>query len=263
MSSSIGRTLRLMQHPMVWMVGIYLGLIILLMFGIGCVLGAFTATQFGSILLLLLPLAVGGVLGMLRYDDYSPILFLMEGKKHYFGIVIPGIIIILAILITVILITMPISLIIGSIDQISLFGLYVGVSIPIFLLTLFYAPVIVSEGTTVTHSLLRSVALVSYDTISALKFWVMGIFTQFIFVFAISMAWAWLTYEHLEQYASLTIAEQQAIYSLFTMEEWMAMLGDGLFFLFLYVSVCVVVATTFLLCYLFVCYTDAKEAAPS
>ena len=263
MSSSIGRTLRLMRHPMVWMAGIYFGFIILLAFGVGSVLGMFTGTQFASILLLLLPLAIGGVLGMLQYDDYSPVLFFMEGKKHYFGLVIPGILTLLVIIITIILLEVPISLIGGSIDQITLSGLCVGVSIPVLLLTMFYAPVIVSEGATVTHSLLRSVTLVSYDIMSALKFWIVGMFTQFIAFFAMSMVWAGLTYEHLEEYANLSIAEQQAIYSLFTAEEWMVMLGDGLFFFVLFLSLCIIVTTTFLLCYLFVCYTDAKKAGPS
>jgi ABC-type glycerol-3-phosphate transport system permease component len=85
----------------------------------------------------------------------------------------------------------------------------------------------------------------------------------FVVFFSTSMVWAGLAYEHLEQYAQLSVAEQQIIYSAFTGEEWMAMLGDGLFFLVLFVSVCVAVVTTFLLCYVFVCYTEVRKFVPA
>ena len=261
MTSSMGstiRAIRLMQHPMVWMAGIYLGLIILLMFVACSFFGMFTGVQVGFILFLLSPLAIGGVLGILRYDDYSPILFLMQAKKHYFGIVIPVVICVLVIVITMSLLIVPLSLITGDIDQIIVSGLC-GVSIPVFVATMFYAPVIVYEDATVTHSLLRSITLVIYDMVSALKFWAVAMLLLFSVFFSTSMVWAGLAYEHIEQYAHLSVAEQQVIYSAFTAEEWMAMLGDGVFFLVLFVSVCAAVVTTFLLCYVCVCYIEAKK----
>jgi len=263
MTSSIGSTLRLMRHPMVWMAGIYLGLSVLFAFVVEHFLGVFTATQVGVILFLLSPLAIGGVLGMLRYNDYSPILFLMQAKKHYFGIVIPAVISAIVIVITIVLLTIPLSLIMGSIDPVTLSGLCIGVSIPVLLTTLFYAPVIVSEDATVTQSLLRSVTLVSYGTISALKFWIVTIALNFMVFFGTSMAFAMLAFEHLEKYADLSVADQQAVYATFTADEWMAMLGDSVVYLVLFVSACAVVVSTFLLCYLFVCYTEAKKAVPS
>ena len=250
-----------MQHPMVWMAGIYVGLSILAACAVASLLGIFTGIQIGFLLFLLVPLGVGGVLGMLQYDDYSPILFLMQAKKHYFGIVIPAILCVLVIAITVSLLLIPLSLIVGDIDQIIASGLC-GVSIPVFLATMFYAPVIVSEGATVTHSLIRSVTLVLSDMISALKFWVVGMLLLLVSFFSTSMIWAGLTYEHLMQYAHLSVAEQQVIYSAFTAEEWIAMLGDGIFLLPLCVSGCAIVVTTFLLCYLFVCYTEVTKAVP-
>jgi hypothetical protein len=247
---------------MVWIAGIYPGLSILLVFAIGHFSGIFTATQLGLILFLLSPLTIGGVLGMLRYNDYSPILFLMQAKKHYFGIVIPAVISALVIVITIILLAIPFSLITGGIDPITLSGLSIGVSIPILLTILFYAPVIVSENVTVTYSLVRSITLVSYDIISALKFWIVAISLNFMVFFGTSMALAMLAYEHLQEYAALSIADQQAIYATFTANEWMAMLGSGVFSLVLFLSACVTIVSTFLLCYLFVCYKEAKTAVP-
>ena len=261
MTPSIGSAIRLMRHPMVWMAGVYFGLIILIAFVIASFLGLFTGIQVGFILFLLLPLAIGGVLGMLRYDDYSPILFLMQAKKHYFGIIIPALICIFVIVITMSLLTIPLSFFIGNIDQ-SIVFLLCGVSIPVFLVTMFYAPIIVSEGATVTYSLMRSVALVLYDTISAIRFWVVGILLFFIVFFSASMVTTALTYEHLAQYANLSIAEQQVIYSAFTAEEWIAMFGDGIVFLVLFVSICAIIVTTFLLCYLFVCYREVRKTVP-
>ena len=263
MTTSIGNALRLMQHPMVWIAGIYSGLSILLVFAINDFSGVFTATQIGFILFLLLPFPIGGVLGMLRYNDYSPILFLMQAKKHYFGIVIPAIVTAFMITITIIMLTIPILLIMGNIDPIIISGLCIGVSIPALLTTLFYAPVIVSENTTVSYSLLRSVALASYNMISALKFWIVAITLQFMIFFGTVMAFTMLTYEHLQEYADLSIADQQEIYAMFTADEWIAMLGDGVFILALFVGACVAIVSTFLLCYLFVCYTEAKEVVSS
>jgi hypothetical protein len=248
---------------MVWIAGIYPGLSILLVFAIEHFSGLFTATQIGFILFLLSPLAIGGVLGMLRYDDYSPILFLMQAKKHYFGIVIPAAISALVIVITIILLIAPLSFIMGGTDPVMLSGLCIGVSISVLLTILFYAPIVVSENAMVTHSLLRSIALVSHDMFSALKFWIVATILNFMVFFGTSMAFAMLTFEHLQEYADLSIADQQVIYAAFTPDEWMAMLGDNAFFLVLFLSVCVTLVCTFLLCYLFVCYTDAKEAASS
>jgi hypothetical protein len=151
----------------------------------------------------------------------------------------------------------------GGIDPITLSGLCIGVSIPVLLAILFYAPVIVSENATVTYSLLRSLALVSYDMFSALKFWIITAILSFMVFFGTSMSFALLAFEHLQEYADLSVADQQAIYATFTPDEWMAMLGDNTFFLVLFLSVCVIIVSTFLLCYLFVCYTEAKEAIPS
>ena len=262
MTTSIGSALQLMQYPMVWIAGMYPGIGILLVFVIWHLSGAFTATQVGLILFLLSPLAIGGVLGMLRYNDYSPILFLMQAKRHYFGIVIPAVITALVIVMTIILLTIPVSLIMGGTDLIMISGLCIGVTIPVLLTTVFYAPVIVSENATVTQSLLRSIILVSYDMISSLKFWIATIILQFVLFFGTSMAFAMLTYEYLQEYANLSIADQQAIYATFTANEWMAMLGNSVFSLVLFVSACVIIIGTFLLCYLFVCYTEAKKSIP-
>jgi len=81
--------------------------------------------------------------------------------------------------------------------------------------------------------------------------------------FGTSMVFAMLTFEHMEKYANLSIAEQQAIYATFTADEWIAMLGDGAVYVMLFLSVSMIVVGTFLLCYLFVCYTEAKKAVPS
>jgi hypothetical protein len=259
-----------MQHPMVWMAGVYLGLIILVTFAAASFFGVFTGTQIGFCLFLLAPLTVGGVLGMLRYDDYSPILFLMQAKKHYFGIVIPAILCALVVAVTMSLLLVPLSLILGDIDQIMVSTLC-GVCIPVFFAAMFYPSVIVFEGATVTRSMLRSVTLVIYDTITALKFWVVTMLLLFLSFFGISMAWAGLTYDHIEEftnlslaeYANLSIGEQQAIFSTFTIEDWMAMLGDRVLFLVVCISVCAAIVTTFLLCYLCVCYTEAKKAIPA
>jgi len=248
---------------MVWMAGIYAGLSVFFVFAVEHFAGMYTATQIGVILFLLSPLAIGGVLGMLRYNDYSPILFLMQAKKHYFGIVMPAIISALVIVITIVLLAVPLSLIMGSIDPVVLSGLCIGVSIPVLLTTLFYAPVIVSEDATVTQSLLRSITLVGYDTISAMKFWIVTIALKFMVFFGTSMVFAMLTFEHLEKYADLSIADQQAIYAAFTADEWITMLGDGTFYVVLFLSACMLVVSTFLLCYLFVCYSEAKKAVPS
>ena len=263
MTSSIGSALQLMQHPMVWMAGIYAGLSVYFVFAVKYFSGMYTATQVGTILFLLSPFAIGGVLGMLRYNDYSPILFLMQAKKHYFGIVMPAIVSALVIVITIVLLVIPLSLIMGSIDPVVLSGLCIGVTIPVLLTTLFYAPVIVSENATVTQSLLRSITLVGYDTISALKFWIVTIVLAFLVFFGTSMVFAMLTFEHMEKYANLSIAEQQAIYATFTADEWIAMLGDGAGYVVLFLSVSMIIIGTFLLCYLFVCYAEAKKAVPS
>ena len=262
MTFLIGSAIRLMQHPMVWMAGVYFGLIILVAFVVSSHLGVFIGMRVGSLLFLLFPFAIGGVLGMLRYDDYSSILFLMQAKKHYFRIVLPACICFLVIGITMSLLIIPLSLIVGSTDQIAIFGLC-GVSVPVFLGAMFYAPVIVSEGTTATQSLLRSVTLVLYDMASALKFWIVAVLLMLIVFFSTSMICAGLVYEHVEQYADLSVAEQQAIYAAFTAEEWVTMFGDGILFLVLFMSGCAVVITTFLLCYLFLCYTEVKKSVPA
>ena len=262
MTTSIGNALQLMVHPMVWMAGIYPGLSILLVFGIANLSGTYTATQIGLILFLLSPLVIGGVLGMIRYNDYSPILFLMQAKRHYFGIVMPAIIIALVIVITIILLLIPLSLIMGSFDAFMVTGLCIGVSIPVLLTTVFYAPVIVAENATVTQSLFKSVILVSYDLFASLKFWIAAIILQCMIFFGVTMAFTVLIYEYLEEYATLSIAEQQAKYATLTIDEWMTMLGGNEFILVLFTSVCVAIVSTFLICYLFVCYEDAKEIVP-
>ena len=243
------------------MAGIYLGLVVLAGFLAGQILGAYTATRVAFILFLLFPFAVGGVLGVLRYNDYSPVLFLMQAKKYYFGITIPAFLILLIICVTVILVTFPISVITGGIDPVVLSWIGVGVATPVFVATIFYLPAIVCEDRTVFASLLRSVELISYDTLTVLKFWTVSLILQCGVFFSMSMLLVSLAYEEFLPYVELSVAEQQEIYATFTPEKWMEMLGDGVIFLIMFAVLSAIVITTFLLCYLYVCYTKAAKAA--
>jgi hypothetical protein len=259
MFSSISKALGLMSYPIVWMAGIYLALVVLAGFLVEQILGTYTATRVAFILFLLFPFAVGGVLGVLRYNDYSPVLFFMQAKKHYFGITIPAFLILLTICVTIILVTFPISLMTGGIDLVVLSWICVGVATPLFVATVFYLPAIVCEDSTVFSSLLRSLELISCDTLTALKFWSVSLVLQCGVFFSLSLLLASLAYEDLLPYAELSIVEQQEVYATFTLEKWMEILGDGALFLVIFGVLCVIVITTFLLCYLYVCYTKAAK----
>lgn len=162
----------LIRVPLVWTTGIVAGAA----FGIDLLLEFSGETFFsGKVLLLgllLLPFFIAGSLGAMRREDGSPAVFLEEGKKGYFRVLLPAIVLVFAAAVTVFLIAIPVSLLTGSAATGAILSAVMGVALAFVFFSYFYDVAAVTEELGVFASLQRSAALVLTDLWNVLLFYV-------------------------------------------------------------------------------------------
>lgn len=162
----------LIRVPLVWTTGIIAGAA----FGIDLLLEFSGETFFsGKVLLiglLILPFFIAGSLGAMHREDRSPTAFLEEGKKGYFKVLLPALLLVFAAAVTVFLIAIPVSLLTGSAATGAILSAVMGVILAFVFFSYFYDVAAVTEDLGVFASLQRSATLVLTDLWNVFLFYV-------------------------------------------------------------------------------------------
>ena len=76
----------LRQHPILWLIGLVMGVLAVLNLVIPLYGGAFYTQPLAILQVLVMPFLVGGVYGTIRTENFSMSTFVESGKTYYFRI---------------------------------------------------------------------------------------------------------------------------------------------------------------------------------
>jgi len=210
------------RHPVLWLPGIVLALAGAADLNIEYYGGSFLAGKLWVIEVIILPFFVAGLLAAVKNKDMTFRGFARAGLGNYFRVLLPGIVILFAALITAVLLIVPLSLIGTPGSAIGLYaGILMGVAVPFIFLMYFYDAVAVFENEKVFESIRRSIELTMNHTGLVVKFFLVNIAILLTGFFIIFMIWTMMFFEKLTPLTTMNATEIQSV----TPEYFTSLLG--------------------------------------
>jgi hypothetical protein len=216
----------IIRHPVLWLPGILLALAGAVDLNIWYYGGSFLAGKLWVLEIVVLPFFVAGLLSAVKNNDMTFHGFVTSGLKNYFRVLLPGIVILFAALITAVLLIVPLSLIGTPESAMGLYaGILLGVAVPFIFMMYFYDAVAVFENEKVFESIRRSIELTMNHTGLVVKFFIVNIVILLFGFFFIFMIWTMTFYDKLTPLTTMNATEIQTI----TPEYFISLLGaDGI-----------------------------------
>jgi hypothetical protein len=212
------------RHPALWLPGIVLALVGAADLNIEYYGGSFIAGKLWVLEIIVLPFFVAGLLSAVKNNDMSFHGFAASGLKNYFRVLLPGIVILFAALITAFLLIVPLSLIGTPGSAMGLYaGILAGVAVPFIFLMYFYDAVAVFESEKVFESIRRSIELTMNHTGLVVKFFLVNIAILIVGFFIIFMIWTMMFFDKLTPLTMMNATEIQTV----TPEYFTSLLGAG------------------------------------
>ncbi|MDG6257737.1 MAG: hypothetical protein QCH35_09095 [Methanomicrobiaceae archaeon] len=197
--ASLKETIGLLLHkPVLWINGLAVGILSALELLLSLGDAGFYAERVWILEVLVMPFLVGGTLGMIRDHEFALSAWLRNGRKYYFNVLLPSLLIFFAAILTVFLavITLTVLGIGPSLDIISFVAF--GVIVPLVYFTFFYDAVAVFEQQKVFESLRRSVEFVISGGFRTFGFFIVLIALFFVIGIAALALWSGLLAGQLE-----------------------------------------------------------------
>lgn len=244
-NSLTGAAALLRQHPVLWLIGLVMGAFAVLDIVVPVYGGTFYAEPLALLQALVVPFLAGGVYGTIKEEAFKPGEFLRFGRTYYFRILLPALVILFAVLLTVFLLTIPLSLL-GTNVAVGLMPLLFGVALSIAFLTFFYDTAAVFEETTVFESIRRGIEFVVNNLGSVLLFYLANIAVLVVLGLAALFAWTALLVDKLEP---LTLMNQTELQTLMP-QDIVALIGtDGIWVSAVVYAVVIFLYSAFLYAY--------------
>jgi len=248
----------LRRHPVLWSVGIVMGVLAVVDLVIPLYGGTFYAEPLALLQALVMPFLAGGVYGTIRANSFSAGEFLQSGKTYYFRILLPALLIFFAVILTAFLLAIPLTLL-GAGAASGTMPLLLGVLVSIVFFTFFYDTVAVFEETNVFESIRRSVEFVMNNLGSVLVFYLVNIVVLVGIGFAAFVAIAALLVDRLEPLTRLDPAELQAV----TPQDLLGLIGtEGIWTIAAVYAVVIVLFAAFLYAYKASFFRDHAASVP-
>jgi hypothetical protein len=210
--TAFGKAIRLLaRNPLLWIPGLAAGLFVAIDIVLQFTLGTFTAQRLVILELVAMPFFLGGMLQVMAGDSRDGISFLKGMRENYFRIILPMVIIILAIVITMILLSIPVGLVTQGANMELLAVAFFGTAIPIGFFTMFYDNAAVFERTKVFESIRRSIEVVLRNPGASLGFLFVSILVSGVILFGLMVAWTGILYDQLLPLTLLSPEELQQI----------------------------------------------------
>ncbi|MCX6700925.1 MAG: hypothetical protein NTV68_13580 [Methanomicrobiales archaeon] len=200
------------RHPVLWLPGILLALIGAADVNIEYYGGSFLTGKLWILEIIILPFFVAGLLAAIKNNDMTFRGFLTSGLKNYFRVLLPGIVIMFAALITAVLLIVPLSLIGTPGSAMGLYaGILMGIAVPFVFLMYFYDAVAVFESEKVFESIRRSIELTMNHTGLVVKFFLVNIAILLTGFFVIFMIWSMMFFDKLTPLTTMNATDIQAV----------------------------------------------------
>ncbi|MEG3055225.1 MAG: hypothetical protein RQM90_03470 [Methanoculleus sp.] len=207
---SLKGALGLLRHPAIWSVGLVAGVALFATTIIATSGEAFYTQPLMLLLSLVVPFLAGGIYGTVRDEAFSADAFVQSGKTYYFRILLPGLLIFFATLLTAFLLAIPLTLLGGSVAA-GAAPLLFGVLVSIVFFTFFYDTVAVFEGTNVFESIRRSIEFVMNNLGRTTLFYLTNIVVFMVLWIAGSFIWTTLLMDKLEPLIGMDPSEIQGL----------------------------------------------------
>lgn len=205
--------------PVLWLVGLAAGLLSAGDLLAQLYLDSFIVERLWVLQLLVLPLLLGGAYGVIHANDTRLSTFLQQGIRNYFRILLPLLIVVFAALATMVLVSLPLSMI-GIPPEVAVV-IPMGVFIPIFFFAFFYDTAAIFEEKKVFDSIRRSVEFVLQNGVSVAVFWIVSIVILIGAGFPVLFLWTALLASQLEPLIGMNATEAQSL----TTQEILALIG--------------------------------------
>ncbi|HUU76613.1 MAG TPA: hypothetical protein VMW63_11095 [Methanoregulaceae archaeon] len=207
----------LISHPVLWIPGLVFGLFGAADLAAQSLLGEFVAGRLWIIELITIPFFTGAMMHVIRSGDGSIHTFIQGGLKYYFRILLPSLIIAFAVILTLVLLMLPLSITGMGQELISLVAIGSVVGISFF--TFFYDTAVVFEDAHVFESIRRSVEVVMHNLFTVILFYITVLALTALIMLLFAIIWTVFLYEKLvpittfnaTQIESLTPAEVSAL----------------------------------------------------
>lgn len=210
------------RNPVLWLPGLLLAVVGALDLNIEYYGQTFLAGKIWILEIIILPFFVAGLLAAVKNNDMTFRGFLNSGVSNYFRVLLPGIVILFAALITAVLLIIPLSLIGSTGPAMGLYaGILMGIAVPFIFLMYFYDAVAVFENEKVFESIRRSIELTMNHTGLVVKFFLVNIAILLTGFFIIFMIWTMMFFEKLTPLTTMNATEIQSV----TPEYFTSLLG--------------------------------------
>ncbi len=217
---SLKKTLSLLAStPVLWVPGIVMGLFGLLDLAAQYSLGEFVAGRMWIIEMVVVPFFVGALMHVIREGQGTAGVFLQGGLKYYFRILIPTVLIAFAVILTVILLLVPLSIMGIALEMLPFIA--AGSAVGIFFFTFFYDAAAVFEDAKVFDSIRRSIEVVLRNPGAVILFYIviLAFFAAILLIFA--LIWTAILYESLTP----LIGMDTSMIESFTPDDLIALIG--------------------------------------
>lgn len=247
-----------LKHPVLWIPGLYAGIITALAIWLEFSGGEFIAGKILFLGAVIAPFFVGGALGCISLGEYTIAAFFRSAKKYYFPVLLPFIVAFTISLILLVLFSIPFAIAgLGS-DASLIGGLFIGITVPVAIFAFFADNAAVAEGLTVLASLKQSMQVASRAFTAILSCIIISCFNALVLMLITSMIWGMLLADKFTGYLDLNMTEQQKIFSGYGLTEWQQTLGtDGIAATAIMAGLCMAVLVTFFVVFKHRCYMAA------
>ena len=212
------------SRPVLWVPGIVTGLLVFTDLMTAYYGGAVLTGRLWIIEILVVPFLAGGLFFSVKTGDISLGNFYSGGRKFYFRVILPGLVITFAAILTVLLLMLPMALIGLSAVTGIVAGAVFGVLVPFLFLTYFFDAVAVFEETKVFESIRRSIELTIRNVGTVFRFYIVNILVLLVGSFFMIIAWSVTLTDRLTPLTTLNATEIGTI----TPETFFGLLGaDG------------------------------------
>lgn len=256
---SIKATFRaLTRNPVLWLPGVYTGVITALLVWLEFSGNSFVASKIFLLALIAFPIFLGMVTSALAREETGFTENIKSGLRFYFPVILPYVIVFGMIMLLALLFTVPLAIMGFGDDPAALSGLMLGICIPAFIFSLYADNVAVIEKTRIFPTLKRSLEVASRNFTGTIGF----IFTSIIGFFSLlligAVIWGISLAEKFAPYAEMNATAQQETFGAYTMADWQVLIGpEGILLTAVLFGLGTFIFVPFVLALKYYCYAAA------
>lgn len=211
----------LTSTPVLWLPGLLIGLFGVADLAVQYCFGEFVAGRMWIIELIAVPFLVAAMMQVIRTGQKSLGAFLEGGIKYYFRILIPTVVISFAVILTVILLLVPLSIMGLALDMVPFIA--VGSAVGIAFFTFFYDAAAAFEDAKVFESIRRSIELVLKNLGTTIIFYLVLLAVSAAVLLIFALIWTAALYESLMPLIDMDTAMIES----FTPDDLIALVGPA------------------------------------